>query len=338
MVTSLAGRGPDSEGIEEWDGAVLGHRRLAILDLSDAGRQPMLSDDGQTGIVFNGCIYNFHDIRAELESHGHRFRSNCDTEVLVRGYEHWGIDALVPRLRGMFAFGIWDNRERKLTLVRDRLGVKPLVYAVKGRSIAFASTVTALRDADLAGDIDPAAILEFLEFDWVTEDRTIFQGVHKVPAATIIEWKDGSLTERSYWTLPEPGSRQISFDQAVEETEALLLESAKLRLISDVPIGALLSGGLDSALICWAMAKVGADVKSFTIGTRGDPEDEADGARTTAKRIGIPHEVVELPASDQPALDDLTRAYGEPFCLWICARNAPRLQGGKTESHGAADG
>src|SRR4051794_41137109 len=270
MVTSLAGRGPDSEGIEEWPGAVLGHRRLAILDLSDAGRRPMLSDDGQIGIVFNGCIYNFQDIRAELESYGHRFRSNCDTEVLVRGYEQWGADSLVTRLRGMFAFGIWDNRQRKLTLVRDRLGVKPLVYTETGRGVAFASTVTALRDANLAGDIEPAAVLEFLEFDWVTEDRTIFQGVHKVPAATILEWNDGFVSQRCYWTLPEPGSRQISFEKAVEEAEALLLESAKLRLISDVPVGALLSGGVDSALICWAMTKVGANVKAFTIGTTGD--------------------------------------------------------------------
>src|SRR4051812_7786194 len=172
MVTSLAGRGPDSEGIECWPGAVLGHRRLAILDLSDAGRQPMLSDDGQVGIVFNGCIYNFHDIRAELEGHGHRFHSNCDTEVLVRGYQQWGIDALVPRLRGMFAFGIWDNRGRKLTLVRGRLGVKPFFYAVRGRSLAFASSVTALGAAPLAGETTPAAILEFLEYDWVTEDRS----------------------------------------------------------------------------------------------------------------------------------------------------------------------
>src|SRR3954447_17691463 len=265
MVTSLAGRGPDSEGVESWPGAVLGHRRLAILDLSDAGRQPMLSDDGQIGIVFNGCIYNFHDIRAELEKYGHRFRSNCDTEVLVRGYQHWGIDALVPRLRGMFAFGIWDNCSRRLTLVRDRLGVKPLVYAMEGRSIAFASTVTALRDANLAGETDPAAVLEFLEFDWVTENRSIFEGIHKVPAATIVEWANGSMSQRCYWTLPKPESRPMRFQNAVEEAESLLLESAKLRLISDVPVGALLSGGIDSALICWAMSKVGADVKSFTI-------------------------------------------------------------------------
>ena len=318
MMASMARRGPDSEGLHQWPavlgpGAVFGHRRLAILDLSPAGHQPMLSDDGETGVVFNGCIYNFLEIRQELETHGHRFRSHCDTEVLVRGYEQWGIDGLVPRLRGMFAFGIWDNRKRKLVLVRDRLGVKPLVYVASGRNIAFASTVTALRDADLADSINPEAILEFLEFDWVTDGRSIFSGVCKVPAAAIVEWQDGKLTERTYWTLPEASTHNISFDEAVEQTEALLLEAVKLRLISDVPAGALLSGGVDSALICWAMAKAGADVKSFTVGTPGDPQDETAGARLTAQRIGIPHEVIALPSGDVPALDDLTCAYGEPF-------------------------
>src|ERR1700692_960669 len=144
MVCSLARRGPDSSGVSTWPEAVLGHRRLAILDLSPAGNQPMLSDDGEIGLVFNGCIYNFQELRKELESSGHRFRSNTDTEVLLNGYRQWGIDALVPRLRGMFAFGVWDNPRRKLTLVRDRLGVKPLLYAAANGHIGFASTITAL--------------------------------------------------------------------------------------------------------------------------------------------------------------------------------------------------
>jgi asparagine synthase (glutamine-hydrolysing) len=332
MVGSLAHRGPDSEGIEVWPGAVLGHRRLAILDLSAAGKQPMLSDDGEIGIVFNGCIYNFQELRGELEAKGHRFRSNCDTEVLVRGYEEWGIDRMAPRLRGMFAFGIWDNRRRKLTLVRDRLGVKPLVYVAAQGEIAFASTIPALEDTGLVGDLDPQALLEFLEFGWVTDERTIFSGARKVSAGTIIEWQDGVINERSYWDLPEAGTRRISFNEAVEQTEALFLEAARLRLISDVPVGALLSGGIDSALICWAMAKLGADIKAFTVSTPTDPADEAPAARDTARTIGIPHEIITLASNEPPAFKDLIGAYGEPFAcpsalamLRVCEAVKPKV-------------
>lgn len=313
MVASLARRGPDGEGIERWPGAVLGHRRLAILDLSQAGRQPMLSDDGEIGVVFNGCIYNFQDIRAELERAGHRFRSNCDTEVLVRGYREWGVDALTPRLRGMFAFAVWDHPQQRLTLVRDRLGVKPLVYVVRGKAIGFASTVTALRSAGLVDELDPDAVLEFLEFGWVGEQRTIYAQAHKVAPATIVEWQNGRLSERQYWTPPEPGTRRINFNDAVDQAEHLLLEASKLRLISDVPVGSLLSGGIDSALVCWAMSKLDADIKAFTVSTPNDPADEAGDARATARKLGIPHEIVELPPDEQPPLEDLTAAYGEPF-------------------------
>src|SRR5262249_6950202 len=156
---------------------------LSIIDLSPAGSQPMLSDDGQIGVVFNGCIYNFLDLRREVERSGHAFSSRCDTEVLLRGYEQWGVDQLRVRLRGMSASAVCDNRKRKLALVRDRLGVKPLVYAATGDSVAFASSVAALRAADLAGEIDPAAMLEFLEFGYVTDARTVFKEARKVPPA-----------------------------------------------------------------------------------------------------------------------------------------------------------
>jgi asparagine synthase (glutamine-hydrolysing) len=315
MMASMARRGPDSEGLELWPGAALGHRRLAILDLSAAGHQPMLSEDGETGVVFNGCIYNFLELREELIALGCRFRSNTDTEVLVHGYERWGIDRLVARLRGMFAFAIWSNRQRRLTLVRDRLGVKPLIYVARADSIGFASTVTALRDAGLAEEINPDAVLEYLEFGWVSDRQTIYKGVEKVPAATIVEWENGHLQERCYWKPPEPGTYRGTFSSAVDEAEALLLEAAKLRLIADVPIGTLLSGGIDSALVCWAMSKVGGAVRSFTVGTPGDPADETSGAQETAQLLGIPHEVIRLEQNtrDLSDLDDLTTAYGEPF-------------------------
>ncbi len=315
MVRSLARRGPDSEGIEEWPDAVLGHRRLAILDLSEAGHQPMLSADRNTGVVFNGCIYNFQELRHELESHGHRFRSQTDTEVLLVGYTQWGIAELTRRLRGMFAFAIWDNANRKLTMVRDRLGVKPLVYAAGNGSIAFASTVRALHDAGLLAEINPHAVLEFLEFGWVSDENAIYRGARKVQAATIVEWQDGRVTEQCYWKPPEAGTHEVSFEQAVDETEALLLESVKLRLIADVPIGALLSAGIDSALIAWAVATLKADLKCFTVGTPGHPADETAGASETARILGVPHEVVTLSADDQPAMEDLICAYGEPFAV-----------------------
>ena len=324
MLTSLARRGPDSDGLANWPGAALGHRRLAILDLSPAGHQPMLSEDGQIGLVFNGCIYNFMELREDLEQRGHQFHSRCDTEVLLRGYQEWGIDALAPRLRGMFAFGIWDHTRGVLTLVRDRLGVKPLAWCARGGEIGFASTVAALRAAGFGGDIDPLAVLEFLEYGYVTDDRSIYTGITKLPPATILEWHAGQVSQRQYWSLPETGeSSRISFEEAVEETERLLVESVGLRLISDVPIGVLLSGGIDSALVCWAMRELKANIKAFTVRAPDDPSDESADAARTAHLLGIAHEIVDMPETHF-SLDDLVNAYSEPFAcqsaqamLWV---------------------
>lgn len=316
MVRALERRGPDGEGVHCWPSAVLGHRRLSIFDLSDAGRQPMVSADGQTGVVFNGAIYNFLELRAELERGGYVFHSNTDTEVLVHGYACWGIDQLVSRLRGMFAFAVWDNRIQKLYLVRDRLGVKPLVFAVGNGSVAFASTVTALQQGGFAGDIDDQAITEFLEFGYVTDNRAIYRNVSKLPAATIGEWSSGNETVavREYWHPPEPASAgPISFADAVEETERLFLRAVELRLQADVPVGALLSGGVDSSLVCWAISRLGGDIIAFTVGTPGDPLDETADARKTAAELGIRHQVLNLGSEQPPDIHDLVSAYGEPF-------------------------
>jgi asparagine synthase (glutamine-hydrolysing) len=314
MTTALARRGPDAEGVHCWSSAVLGHRRLSIFDLSEAGHQPMLSPDGQVGVVFNGAIYNFLELRSELEQKGYQFRSQTDTEVLVHGYDAWGIDALVPKLRGMFAFAVWDNRRRALMLVRDRLGVKPLIYALTNQGIAFASTVQALYDAGFIHEIDDAAVLDFIEFGWIPDERAIFRGAVKLPAATIVEWHNGSVTQRKYWSVPPAeAAGSIRFGEAVEATEEALLEAVRLRLFADVPVGALLSGGIDSTLVCWAMAKLNANIRAFTISTPGDPCDEADDARRTAQLLGIAHEVIELPPTEQPPIHELVSAYGEPF-------------------------
>jgi len=316
MMGALARRGPDSEGFEAWPGVGLGHRRLSILDLSAAGHQPMLSDDRKTGVVFNGCIYNFLDLRAELEQQGCRFRSNCDTEVLVAGYRHWGIDDLVVRLRGMFAFALWDESKRTLFLVRDRLGVKPLVYYARNGEIAFASTVGALGAGGFQGPVDPASVLQFLEYGNVAGDQCIFQHSAKLPPATILEWRNGQASQRTYWSLPhwEDGDAvSITFDEAVEEAESLIVESTRLRLISDVPIAALLSGGIDSTLVCWALSRLNANLTAFTVGTPGDPSDETEHARQTARKLGIRHEVVELPADRPEMLREMEDAFSEPF-------------------------
>jgi asparagine synthase (glutamine-hydrolysing) len=324
MSAALARRGPDSEGFFLWPSTALGHRRLAVLDLSAAGHQPMLSDDGQVGLVFNGCIYNFLDIREDLEKRGHRFRSRCDTEVLLRGYLEWGIDKLMPRLRGMFAFAVWDNQNRRLTLVRDRLGVKPLAYCARNGEIAFASTVAALRSAGFGGEIDPQAVLEFLEFGYVIDPRAVYEGIAKLPPATILEWEGGEIRQRQYWKLPPiEESSHITFEEAVEETERLLLEAVRLRLISDVPIGVLLSGGIDSALVCWALRKLNSDVKAFTMSAPNDVSDESAAAAHTAQALGIPHEIVRM-SDTSFSLDQMTEAFGEPFScssaqamLWV---------------------
>jgi asparagine synthase (glutamine-hydrolysing) len=313
MMSTLARRGPDAEGLEVWNGAALGHRRLSIFDLSDAGRQPMLSPDSAVGVVFNGAIYNFRELRIELEARQYQFKSQTDTEVLVHGYDAWGIDGLVGRLRGMFAFALWDHRKRTLFLVRDRLGVKPLLYSCQNGQIAFASTARALRAGGFVDEIDDLAIAEYLEFGYVTDQRSIYRGARKVEAANIVEWSAGKLQTREYWRPPVPTNKQPSFSEALEETEGLFLSAVEKRLFADVPIGALLSGGIDSSLVCWAIQHLGGDVTAFTIGTPGDPLDETADASETAKRLGIRHRVLQLTGDTEPNIDELVSAYGEPF-------------------------
>jgi asparagine synthase (glutamine-hydrolysing) len=313
MLSTLARRGPDGEGVEGWNRAVLGHRRLAIFDLSDAGYQPMQSPNGAVGIVFNGAIYNFRELRVELEAQGYAFKSHTDTEVLVHGYDAWGLDRLLARIRGMFAFALWDDRKETLFLVRDRLGVKPLVYSVRDGQIAFASTVRALRAADFVDEIDDVAVAEYLEFGYVTDQRSIYRGAQKVAAASVVEWSAGKLQTREYWRPPVPTTKQPSFAEALQETERLFVRAVERRLFADVPIGALLSGGIDSSLVCWAIEHLGGDVTAFTVGTPGDPADETADARKTAKRLGIRHEVLELKGDTEPNIDELVSAYAEPF-------------------------
>ena len=316
MLKRLERRGPDSEGLECWDRAVLGHRRLSIYDLSDAGLQPMVTDDRSLAVVFNGAIYNFQDLRRELEGRGYRFRSRTDTECLLHGYREWGIEELARRIRGMFAIGLWDNKLQRLFLIRDRLGVKPMIYAESNGSLAFASTAAAVHAA-AGGATDPAAVAEYLEFGYVTENRVIYSGMRKLPAATVAEFAPGRgiIRQWRYWDFPEPdaGNPVIHWNDAVDQTESLFLEAVRLRLKADVPVGALLSGGVDSGLVCWAIAKLGGDITAFTIATPGEPGDETAEARQTAAELGLKHQVIEMHPGQEPSIDQFVQAYGEPF-------------------------
>jgi asparagine synthase (glutamine-hydrolysing) len=313
MLEVLKHRGPDDQGLNVWDRAVLGHRRLSIFDLSEAGHQPMISPDGTSGIVFNGAIYNFRALRKELEDKGFKFRSNTDTEVLLLGYRQWGIDGLVAKIQGMFAFGLWDQTKQALFLVRDRLGVKPLVYSVNGEEIAFASTVRAL-SSHSQRELNRAGVAKYLEFGFVTDEHSIYRGIEKVAAGEIVEWRFGRITRRKYWDLPtSPPSSKISFEEAVEETETLLLRAVEKRLQADVPVGALLSGGIDSSLVCWAITKLGADVTAFSVGTPNESGDETAVAVETAKTLGIKHRILNISAEKAPSISELVDAYSEPF-------------------------
>jgi len=314
MIAALVRRGPDGQGIAELPGAVLGHRRLAIFDLSATGAQPMASPDGALWVVFNGAIYNFKALRTELEKLGCRFCGASDTEVLLHGYRAWGMERLVSRLRGMFAFGLWDEAARKLFLVRDRLGVKPLVYAVDGTAIAFASTVRALERGGYGGAIDEEALADVLRWGFVSEAHCIYRGVRKLPPATILEWDAGKLRQHRYWQTPEPASApKLSFGDAIAELEERLREAVAIRLEADVPVAVLLSGGIDSSLICWATAELGADLTAYTIGVPGDRRDETEAAAATARRLGIGHRVLDLVPEEIPEIDELWAACDEPF-------------------------
>jgi asparagine synthase (glutamine-hydrolysing) len=313
MLHVLKHRGPNDEGVESWNNAVLGHRRLSIFDLSSAGHQPMLIDDGNFGIVFNGAIYNFRALRSELELAGCKFNSQTDTEVLLHGYREWGIEKLAAKIHGMFAFGLWDDVEKSLYLVRDRLGVKPLIYATNGGEIAFASDVRALKRAGYGGELDARGVGEYLEFGFVTDDFSIYEGIEKLPAATILKWRNGEISTHEYWQLPTEFDEEITFEEAVNETERLFLQAVEKRLQADVPVGALLSGGIDSSLVCWAIAKLGGDVTAFTVGVANDAWDESSVAVRTAKQLGIRHKVMQMSGDTLLNIGNLTKAFGEPF-------------------------
>jgi asparagine synthase (glutamine-hydrolysing) len=322
VARTLAHRGPDDEGIARFTGGVcditLIHRRLSILDLSPAGHQPM--SRGRLRITFNGEIYNFRELRRELEQDGLDFHTSCDTEVILAAYERWGLDCIC-RLHGMFAFALWDENKNELILARDRLGKKPLFYHCKGRSFSFASEIKAiLAMLDKTPAIDQLAVDEYLTYLYIPYPRTIFQGIYQLPPATWMRIRVGEngLVQESaeYWDpLQTPVDQKMSVrDEAVELRE--LVEGAVTsRLVSDVPLGVLLSGGLDSSMITAVMSRNGGHaVRSFSIGFAGNQTyDEIPFAQRVAKQFGCDHRVLQAEPSCSRHLAKIIWHLDQPF-------------------------
>jgi asparagine synthase (glutamine-hydrolysing) len=291
-----------------------GHRRLAIIDLRAVAAQPMSNEDRSIWITFNGEVYNFHELRAELESCGHRFQTNSDTEVIIHAYEAYGRHCLA-RLRGMFAFALWDSRTQTLFAARDRIGKKPLFYYAGPDRFLFGSEIKAiLADGSFPVEPDPIALDHFLALGYIPAPLTAFQGVRKLPAAHWLELRDGRLQTGRYWKLHYTPKRQISMAAAIDELRWQFAEAIRLRLMSDVPLGAFLSGGVDSsAIVAYMAQEMGHAIRTFAVGFEDAAFDERPYARQVAQRFGTDHAelVVKAPVAD--ILPRLVWHYDEPF-------------------------
>ena len=316
MRDVMESRGPDGAGIHIEPHIGLGHRRLSIIDLSDKGLQPMSNEDGNIWIVFNGEIYNFQTIRKELIEKEHTFKSQTDSEVLIHGYEEWGIETLLQRLNGMFAFGLWDSKEKELILARDRLGVKPLFYMEKGGTVYFASDIKAIwlaNDRELT--VNEQAIDSYLYFYCIPQEYAIFKEVQKVPPGSYIRFGKGKREESRYWRLSFRHKENKNEEEIIEETADLLFEATKRRMISDVPLGVFLSGGVDSSTVTALMAQITHHpIKTFTVIFNGYPLfNEAKYAKAVSQKFSTEHYELSIQPDALKILPKLVWAYGEPF-------------------------
>ena len=314
MTDVVSHRGPDADGYYFGTGIGLGHRRLSIIDLA-TGDQPLANEDESVWVVFNGEIYNFQDLRRELDGHGHRFRTQSDTEVIVHAYEQWGA-ACVERFRGMFAFAVWDARARRLLLARDRLGVKPLFYAATGGGVTFGSEMKSiLEDPAVSREWRPDALDAYLTFEYVPGPSTIYRDIHKLPPGHVLVAENGRVDVRRYWDLQFTGDGDPARESDyLEQLDALLQESVALRLISDVPLGAFLSGGIDSTtVVAYMKAAADAPVVTTAVGFAEQAFDELSHARLVATHLKCEHH--ELVANPDVAgiLPRLAWHFDEPF-------------------------
>lgn len=328
MTDTIHHRGPDDCGV--WVDAeaviALGHRRLSIVDLSSTGHQPMLSACGRYVIVFNGEIYNFKTLRRELEPLGHKFRGNSDTEVMLAAISYWGLEAAVKRFNGMFAFALWDKQEQRLHLARDRLGEKPLYYGWMGNIFLFGSELKALRaHPDFKGEINRDVLALYLRHNYVPAPYSIYKGIYKLPPGTILTLKrenKGSIADPiSYWSAKEVAEHGVnvpfrgSVEEAIAQLDALLREAVKMRMEADVPLGAFLSGGVDSSLVVALMqAQSDIPVKTFSIGFNESEYNEANYAKAVAQHLGTDHtELYITPEQAMAVIPRLPTLYDEPF-------------------------
>ena len=315
MNDLIVHRGPDDEGYFIHENAGLAMRRLSIIDLS-TGHQPITNEDETCWIVFNGEIYNFQELREGLLARGHKFRTKSDTEVILHLYEEMGPD-FPKALRGMFAVAVWDKRRRRLTLARDRLGKKPLYYAVTPSSIAFASELRCLLTLpDLPRDIDLRAVDSYLTLQYIPSPMSVFKGVRKLEPASTLVFEDGKLKTQKYWNLPL-GERKLDgtpVEELKERLRAELSEAVKIRLISEVPLGAFLSGGIDSSVVVALMARASSEpVKTFSIGFKEAEFSELGYAKQVAEMYGTKHTEFVVEAEMASVLEKLAWHYSEPY-------------------------
>jgi asparagine synthase (glutamine-hydrolysing) len=313
MVRTLHHRGPDDEGSVMLPGVGLGMRRLAIVDLA-GGQQPFTNETGTVQLVANGEIYNFHDIREELAALGHAFRSRSDIEVLVHAYEQWGVDFL-PRLRGMFALALWDSTTRTLIAARDRAGEKPLYWTVTARGLLLASEVKALLvRPDVARELDLEAIDQFLTYEYVIAPRTILQNVQKLPAGHYLVYRDGNVAVHRYWDAATVRQREWRDDEAAEALRGTLRQAVARQMMADVPLGAFLSGGIDSSSIVAFMSEASRQpVNSFSIGFDDGSYNELPYAREVATLFGTNHREQTVSPRLEDLFDKLVVHLDEPF-------------------------
>lgn len=314
MTDIMVDRGPDDSGIYIARNIGLGHRRLSIIDLSECGRQPMPNEDKTVWLVFNGEIYNFLDLRKILIERGHIFKSNTDTEVLIHGYEEWGLEKLLKKINGMFAFALWDANKGELILVRDRLGVKPLFYFERDGRVYFASDIKAIWAAcNEELSLDYTAMDSYLNFYCIPQEYTIFQGVKKVLPAHYIKFSRNSSNTERYWFLTFANKGRKKEEEYLEEATDKIREAVSRRLISDVPLGAFLSGGVDSSVVVALMTQLSSQIKTFSVGFKDESYSELKYARAVAKKFSTDHHELIIEPDALEILPKLVWSYGEPF-------------------------
>ena len=312
MCKVIRHRGPDDQGVWVGEGVALGMRRLSIIDLA-GGNQPIFNEDKSILVVFNGEIYNYQQLQKDLQERGHHFQTNSDTEAIVHAYEEYG-DECVNHLRGMFTFALWDRKRKRLLAARDRFGKKPFNYYWNGKKLIFGSEIKSILEADIPREIDHFALDDYLVYRYVPSPNTLFKNVKKLSPGHILIYENGQIETKRYWELPFTPTCMDDEETAIERTLALLKDAVQVRLMSEVPLGAFLSGGIDSSIVVGLMSSMMSQpVKTFSIGFEEDDYSELPYARQVAKHFGTDHQEFFVRPDLVSVLPELVWAYDEPF-------------------------